>query len=191
MLVARVVGGVVELVPLEEVACGGGVGCLQECRVSREEGAALLRCRQHLVRVPSDTVRPGRRQRVRGWREAVAEPLLTSHLPLDTPQQVPSPLGHESTAPPSSVHMEPETLRRADIPDLLQRVEGSQHCRPCQHKTTHSQSHIILHHFLLLSNFIIWTVCYIYVGVGIDCKHHCLIEAIDTYKTSKHRYPSL
>lgn len=62
VFVAGVVLCVIELVLLEEVLRLGGVRGGEDAGVAGEEGGALLRSRQQLVRVPGHGVRAGRRK---------------------------------------------------------------------------------------------------------------------------------
>lgn len=56
VLVARVIGGIVELVLLEQVCGIGRVALSQHLLVARKKGGALLGCRQQLVGIPCNRI---------------------------------------------------------------------------------------------------------------------------------------
>ena len=107
-LIASVVADVIVLVLLEEVSRRHRVAVRQDALFPQVEGGTLEQGAHQLVRVPSQAVsslHPGKSARSMGLR-------------------------HEKTSSPGRVDVQPDVVLLADIGDRVDRIKGSDDCRP-------------------------------------------------------------
>jgi len=135
VLVAGVERGVVELVFLEQILSARRVAFGQNAFVFGQKRRTLLRCCEHFVRVPRDRVGSDTRNN-NNYHSSFNNidgvfVYFYFILPVDAGQQVFMFFGHQSSASPSRINVQPYTVFMANVGDCRYRIERPQDCRTC------------------------------------------------------------